>query len=276
MEFQTERAEKLKARLSTSDRHPGTSVTFLESLMRSLLWCDSCNTGTPYYYYYYYYFYYYRALHQHTMMIYQCLLLLDLLGLFGLRSVIDVARIMQSCNISVNCWLLDDQLENVLAEESVKLMQLARTAKLRSERVRRKAGDQFIEHVVRFQRLLDCTVLINYLESILVASARLTLIIIIIIIIMINYVWPETWLSPTPWLSRTFKPHHHSLAPPLRAQQTGRSSNTSRWLTQTRSFLWHLKQRIQRALLFSFNLVDASQLVLAICEKLLSYFNACQ
>jgi len=32
---------------------------------------------------------------------------------------------------------------------------------------------------------------------------------------------------------------------------------------------------MQRALLFSFNLVDASQLVLAIGEKLLSYFNAC-
>jgi len=48
--------------------------------------------------------------------------------------------------------------------------------------------------------------------------------------------------------------------------------------THTRSFLWHLKLSallMQWALLFLFNLVDASQLVLATCEKLLSYFNAC-
>jgi len=34
-------------------------------------------------------------------------------------------------------------------------------------------------------------------------------------------------------------------------------------------------QSMQRALLFLFSLVDVSQLVLAICEKLLFYFNAC-
>jgi len=48
--------------------------------------------------------------------------------------------------------------------------------------------------------------------------------------------------------------------------------------THTRSFLWHLKLSalfMQRALLFSLNLVDASELALAICEKPLSYFNAC-
>jgi len=49
----------------------------------------------------------------------------------------------------------------------------------------------------------------------------------------------------------------------FRSGWSGSSSNTNRWLTNTRSFLWHLKLSalsIQRVPLFSFNMVDASQL----------------
>jgi len=92
-------------------------------------------------------------------------------------------------------------------------------------------------------------------------------------------VWPGTSPSPIPWLSRTFRPHYQPLAPPLRMQQTGRSSNTSRWLTHTHTFIPSAFETLghinSMGSAFLIQLVDASQLTLATCKKRLSYFNAC-
>lgn len=49
--------------------------------------------------------------------------------------------------------VFDGQLEDIGSADAVMLMQLARSAKLRSERIRRQSRDQSVQHMVRFHFL---------------------------------------------------------------------------------------------------------------------------